>query len=105
PDSITGTSLEMGPMLRLHWVRRDAHVAAEPRVEAGLARTTVKLRGVADSKLDTYTRVGIDLRLGGRRAGVLVTVDDTAVHSDAMVPSGGITWGISFYWREWAPSP
>jgi hypothetical protein len=101
PDSITGSSLEMGAMLRLHWVKTGSPIAAEPRVEAGLARTTVTLRGVADSQLDTYTRVGVDFRFGGRRAGALVTIDDTSVHANAMVPTGGITFGLSFYWREW----
>jgi hypothetical protein len=104
PDTIVGSTLEMGAFARVHWVRPRSPVAVEPRVELGVARTTTTMRGVSDHEVSPYTRVGVDARLGGKRAGVLLSFDYTRIaDGDAAlsVPTGGITYGLSFYWRHW----
>lgn len=105
PDRITGSSTELGVFARIHWVPPRSPVAAEPRVEAGLARENVDMRGARESRLTTYTRVGLDFRAGGRKAGVLFSVDYTSVHGsdDVMLelPAGGLNFALSFYWRHW----
>jgi hypothetical protein len=105
PDSIVGSSVELGAFARLHWVRPTSKVAAEPRVEAGVVRTTASLRGVETADAGTYTRIGLDFRLGGRRAGAVFAVDYTSVYGDddmaLALPTGGVTYAVSFYWRQW----
>jgi hypothetical protein len=105
PDRITGSSTELGVFARIHWVPPRSPVAAEPRVEAGLARENVDMRGARESRLTTYTRVGLDFRAGGRKAGVLFSVDYTSIHESEEVlmqlPAGGINFALSFYWRHW----
>jgi hypothetical protein len=104
PDRIEASTTELGVVARLHWVRPSSPVAAEPRVELGLARTRVDLRGRTDSALGTYTRIGLDLRGGTKKAGVLVSVDYTHTSADTMLelPTGGVTFGFSFYYRHWS---
>jgi hypothetical protein len=105
PDTITGESLEAGALARVHWVKPSSPVAAEPRVELGVARSTTSMRGVDASRLGWYTRVGLDFRISGHRGGAVFAVDYTSVHQrrDAMidVPTGGITFSLSFSWRQW----
>lgn len=105
PDQLTGSTLEAGLFARVHWVRPDFPVSAEPRLELGVARTDVELRGARSSSAGTYTRVGVDFRMGGRRAGALLSVDYTSsgAGDGAMVdlPTGGVTYALSFYWRRW----
>ncbi len=108
PDRITGSTLEMGAFARLHWVKPRSIVAAEPRLELGVARTTTTIRGIGDSEVSRYTRIGLDFRLGGKRAGAVFSVDYTDVaDGDAAisVPTGGVTYALSFYWRKWPSSP
>lgn len=104
-EEITGSSVEAGAFARMHWVKPTAHVAAEPRVEIGVARTSANLRGVSDARFAYYTRIGLDFRLGGRRGGTQLSVDYTTVHQtgDHMLelPAGGVTVSLSFYWRNW----
>jgi hypothetical protein len=106
PDRITGSSTELGVFARVHWVKPTSPVAAEPRVEAGIARTRVDMRGATASRATTFTRVGLDFRAGARKAGVLLSVDYTAIagaSDDPMlgVPVGGVSFALSFYWRHW----
>ncbi|MCA9673624.1 MAG: hypothetical protein H6709_05485 [Kofleriaceae bacterium] len=105
PDHVAASTLELGGFARMHWVRRDFPVAAEPRVEAGLARTSVELRGVAARRLVGYTRVGLDFRAGARKAGVMLSVDyshvGTAGGDMLELPTGGLSVALSFYWRDW----
>lgn len=105
PDEIVGSTLELGAFARMHWVRRDAKVAAEPRVEVGVAQASVALRGATRRRVGLYTRVGLDVRLGGKQAGVVLSIDYTSQHRgddmDLDVPTGGITFGAAFYWRRW----
>jgi len=102
-DRIEASTTELGVFSRLHWVRPDAPVAAEPRAELGLARTGVDLRDTTDSGLGTYLRVGLDLRAGTRQAGLLVSLDYTYAFADARLdlPTGGVGLGISFFARQW----
>ena len=105
PDTITASTLELGMFLRLHWVRPSSPAAAEPRVEAGVARTTSTMRGIDDHDVGLYTRVGLDIRLGGRRGGALLSLDYTSIHrqddGDLDLPTGGVNASLSFYWRRW----
>jgi len=105
PDQVTGSTLELGAFARVHWGRRDAKVAAEPRAEVGVSRASVALRGVTRRRVGLYTRIGLDVRLGVKKAGVVLSVDYTAQHRgddmDLDVPTGGVTFGASFYWRRW----
>lgn len=110
PDRIDGSTLELGAVARLAWARPSFPVAPEPRLEVGLQRRAVELRGVAARTLGTYTRVGVDVRLGARKAGAVLSVDYTRSHGgddDAMLelPVGGVTVALSFYWRDWQPAP
>lgn len=104
-DELTGSTRELGVFARLHWARRDARVAAEPRVEVGVAQASITLRDLTRRRTGAYTRLGLDVRLGGRRAGALLSIDYTAQHRagdlDLDVPTGGVTFGASFYWRQW----
>lgn len=111
PDVIRGSTLELGAFARLHWVRRDAPVAADPRVELGVSRAAVELRGATRGRVGAYARVGLDVRAGTKTAGVVFSVDYTAqLRGDDAgldVPTGGITFAASLYWRRWplaAPS-
>jgi hypothetical protein len=105
PDKITGSSLEAGAFARIHWIKPTAIVSAEPRLEAGVAPTAVTLRGQTYARRALYTKLGLDVRIGGRRAGALVTVDYTSIHRhdtmDMQLPAGGITFALSFCWRQW----
>ncbi len=106
PDHVDGATLELGVFARMHWVRPGFPFAPEPRLEAGLARTSVGLRGVDAQRLATYARAGVDVRNGPRRAGVLLSVDYTRVHGDGDatmidLPVGGVSVALSFYWRDW----
>lgn len=105
PDELTGSTLEVGAFARVHWVRRDAKVAVEPRVELGVSQASVALRGATRRRTGMYTRLGLDVRLGGKRAGVLLSIDYTSQRrADDVgldVPTGGVTFGASFYWRRW----
>ncbi len=105
PDVITGSTLELGAFARVHWVRRDAPVAAEPRVELGVARASIDLRGAERNRVGAYARVGLDVRAGGKKHGVMFSADYTAqLRGDDMdldVPTGGITLSASVYFRQW----
>jgi hypothetical protein len=105
PDTITGETLEAGVFARVHWVKPDAPVSAEPRVELGLARSTASMRGVDSQRLGYYTRIGLDFRLGPKRAGAIFSVDYTSIHqgesSTLDLPTGGVSFSLSFFWRQW----
>lgn len=105
PDRITGNTTELGVFARIHWVPPRSPVAAEPRAEVGIARENVDMRGVRESHMTTYTRVGLDFRAGAKKAGVLFSVDYTSIHDDGDVlmelPAGGLNFALSFYWRHW----
>lgn len=107
PDELGASTTEFGLLARTHWVRPGFPVAAEPRVEAGLARTRVDLRGRRDAALGTYLRAGLDLRAGAPAAGIVLSIDYTHARADTMVPlpTGGVSVGLSFYWRRWPSRP
>jgi len=102
PDQIDASSTELGVLARVHWGRPDASVAAEPRLELGLARTRVDLREVTDSALGTYFKIGVDARIGTPKAGLMVSLAYVSTHADTMLelPTGGLDFGISFVWRQ-----
>jgi hypothetical protein len=105
PDQVTGRTLELGAFARVHWVPRHKKVAAEPRLEVGVSQASVALRGATRRRVGLYTKIGLDVRLGVKKAGVVLSVDYTAQHRgddmDLDVPTGGVTFGASFYWRRW----
>jgi len=105
PDRITGSTMELGAFARLHWVKPGSPVAAEPRLEAGIARAAIDMRGARASRRTTYTRVGLDFRLGAKKAGAMLSVDYTSIGGggDEMLalPTGGLSFALSFYWRHW----
>jgi hypothetical protein len=105
PDTITGSTLEAGLFGRVHWVRASSPAAAEPRAEVGVARTTSTMRGVDAHDVGLYTRIGLDFRLGGRRGGAMFSVDYTSVRgtddSALDLPTSGLNFSLSFYWRHW----
>jgi hypothetical protein len=110
PDQIDGSTLELGVFGRMHWVRPDFPVAPEPRVELGLARTSVDLRGASSQRIGTYMRLGLDVRLGAPKAGAMLSIDYTRVTGggdDTMLdlPLGGVSVALSFYWRDWQAVP
>ena len=108
PDRITGSSTELGLFARVHGVPARSPVAAEPRLEAGIARASVDMRGARASRATTYTRVGLDFRAGAKKAGVIFSVDYTAVADSAdpmlALPVSGVSFSLSFYWRHWPSS-
>lgn len=104
PDHVRGSALEAGLFARLHWVPPRFPVAAEPRAEVGVTRTGVAVRGIEATRTGTYARVGLDVRIGAPHVGALLGIDYTAVTDggDGMldVPTGGVTFALSLYWRQ-----
>jgi hypothetical protein len=85
---------QLGGVMRIHWGRPDAIVAAWPRLEGGFLAERVSLGGQDLDRTLTYARAGLDLRAGGRHVGAVLaggfTVATTRDDGWLAPPVGGV---------------
>ncbi|MEZ4403512.1 MAG: hypothetical protein R3B06_26045 [Kofleriaceae bacterium] len=98
--AVTWTSLAASA--RLHWAQGRPFVP-EPRADVGVAEVVTTIHGVDQRRWATFTRVGVDWRLGVRRGGVTVALGYTLVGADRgdgpRPPLGGLDLSLGPYLR------
>jgi hypothetical protein len=101
-DTTTVRLIEAAAMARLHWARGRAFLP-EPRFDVGVASERWSLHGTTESAARPFVRLGIDWRLGTRRAGVNVAIGYTVMDVDPTdgprPPLGGLDLGLGPYVR------